>query len=290
MLAEKWVSARGDAWSLRYRDETCDRISKIILPAIGAKSVADLTWDDTTSLVKGQPSASGQRLVWSVLSGMLHFGVDAGIVEGAIRKILPTLGAFRQRSAEVTVDATDPDSAETTAALDLLDDYDDERRLSFIKLDSAPGTEDVLRLIGVLAQPRKYSSTHARKEYTAPGHYSLMFLVAAFCGLRQGEIWALRGKDVDGVVLTVDRQLTWVKGKPHFTLPKGRQAKAGVHRGDSRGHPAARDARGAGSGGRGQRPALPNPEGRAVPAQQLRTGRHGSAEGGRMAGHAVDVS
>ena len=221
MLAEKWVSAKGDPWSLRYRDETCDRINKIILPAIGSKSVADLTWDDTASLVKGQPSASGQRLVWSVLSGMLHFGVDAGIVDGAVRKILPTLGDFRRRSAEVTVDASDPDSAETTAALELLDDYDDERRLSFIKLDSAPGTDDVLRLVGVIAQPRTYSSTHARKAYTAPTYYVLMFLVAAFCGLRQGEIWALRGKDVDGAVLTVDRQLTWVKGKPHFTLPKG---------------------------------------------------------------------
>ena len=98
MLAEKWVSAKGDPWSLRYRDETCDRIDRIILPAIGSKSVADLTWDDTASLVKGQPSASGQRLVWSVLSGMLHFGVDAGIVDGAVRKILPTLGDFRRRT------------------------------------------------------------------------------------------------------------------------------------------------------------------------------------------------
>ena len=195
MLAEKWVSARGDAWSLRCRDETCDRINKIVLPAIGSKRVADLTWDDTVALVKGQPSASGHRLVWSVLSGMLHFGVEAGIVDGAIRKILPTLGAYRRRSAEVTVDATDPDSVETTAALELLDDFDDERRLSFIKLDSAPGTVDVLRLIGAIAQPRTYSSTHARKEYTAPGYYALMFLVDAFCGLRQGEVWALRGKD-----------------------------------------------------------------------------------------------
>ena len=75
--------------------------------------------------------------MWSVLSGMLHFGVEAGIVDGAIRTILPTLGAHRRRSAEVTVDATDPDSVETTAALELLDDFDDERRLSFIKLDSA---------------------------------------------------------------------------------------------------------------------------------------------------------
>ena len=76
-------------------------------------------------------------MVWSVLSGMLHFGVEGGIVDGAIRKILPTLGPHRRRSAEVTVDASDPDSAETTAALELLDDFDDERRLSFIKLDSA---------------------------------------------------------------------------------------------------------------------------------------------------------
>ena len=82
MLAEEWVSARGDALSLRYRDETCDRIDRIILPAIGSKSVADLTWDDTAALVKGQPSLLGQRLVWSVLSGMLHFGVEAGIVDG----------------------------------------------------------------------------------------------------------------------------------------------------------------------------------------------------------------
>ena len=46
------MSARGDAWSLHYRDATCDRIDNIILPAIGSKSVADLTWDDTAALVK----------------------------------------------------------------------------------------------------------------------------------------------------------------------------------------------------------------------------------------------
>ena len=67
---------------MRCQDETCDRIEKIVLPAIGLNKVADVDWDDT-------------------------------------------------------VDATDPDSVETTAALELLDDFDDERRLSFIKLDSA---------------------------------------------------------------------------------------------------------------------------------------------------------
>ena len=118
ILTEKWVSARGDAWSLRYRDETCDRIDRIILPAIGSKSVADLTWDDTAALVKGQQSASGQRLVWSVLSGMLHFGVEAGIVDGddrstgAARRFRRRAPAFvhqaGQRTRNTPLPATTP--------------------------------------------------------------------------------------------------------------------------------------------------------------------------------------
>lgn len=220
MLAEAWTAAKAHTWSVRYREENADRIKAVVLPGLGSARVAELTRDDTRALVMQQPSRSARRMLWSLLSAMLNFGVLEGQVDRNVRQMLPPWKDFKAAKAAIAVDASDPDSARTVEELDLLDDDHDEQRLRYVKPDSAPSTADVLHLVRILRQPRTYASKHARKEYTAPEHYVLMFLVAAFCGLRQGELWGLRGRDVDGATLHVRRQLTWVKGKPQFTLPK----------------------------------------------------------------------
>jgi integrase len=230
MLAQAWTEAKEGTWTPRYREDNADRLRAIVLPALGSTRVADLTREDTRALVMAQPSRSGRRHLWGLLSAMLQFGVLEGTVDRNVRQILPPLKDFQAAKATIAVDASDPDSARTVEALEMLDDDHDERRLRYIKPDSAPSTDDVLRLIEHLQKPRCYTNKHARKEYLAPDHYTLMFLVAAFCGLRQGELWALRGRDVEGAVLHVRRQLTWVKGEPKFTLPKcGKQRDVYVY-------------------------------------------------------------
>ena len=225
MLAEAWVEAEGDSWSLRYKTANVDRLESVVVPALGSRRVAELTRADVRALVLERPSRSGRRHLWSLLSSMLHFGVDEGLVAREALQVLPSMKKVRPRKAAVTADAADPDSALTVEELDKLDDDHDEQRLKYIKRESAPGTDDVLHLVRVLKQPRSYASKHARKAYTAPDHYVLMFLVAAFCGLRQAEIWGLRGKDVDGSILHVRRQLTWVKSAAHWTRPKGNKQR-----------------------------------------------------------------
>jgi integrase len=55
-----------------------------------------------------------------------------------------------------------------------------------------------------------------------PQRYRLMVLLAAWCGLRFGELTELRGKDVDtkAGVLKIRRAVVWVDGKPIVGKPK----------------------------------------------------------------------
>lgn len=55
-----------------------------------------------------------------------------------------------------------------------------------------------------------------------PPRYKLMMLLAAWCGLRFGELTELRGLDIDTKrgVIKVRRAVVWVESKPIVTVPK----------------------------------------------------------------------
>jgi integrase len=55
-----------------------------------------------------------------------------------------------------------------------------------------------------------------------PERYKLMVLLAAWCGLRFGELTELRGRDLDTKqgVIRLRRAVVWVGGKPVVTTPK----------------------------------------------------------------------
>ena len=55
-----------------------------------------------------------------------------------------------------------------------------------------------------------------------PERYRLMVLLAAWCGLRFGELAELRGLDIDTKrgVIKLRRAVVWVGGKPVVTTPK----------------------------------------------------------------------
>ena len=62
----------------------------------------------------------------------------------------------------------------------------------------------------------------AKVSEAMPGRLRLIVLLAAWCGLRFGELVELRRKDIDtkGGVLRVRRAVTWVGGKPVVGTPK----------------------------------------------------------------------
>ena len=77
---------------------------------------------------------------------------------------------------------------------------------------------------------RKFEPAPATPEEVAviveemPDKYRALILLAAWCGLRWGEVSELRRKDLDLKAMTVrvDRAVVWQYGKPLVTSPKSR--------------------------------------------------------------------
>lgn len=63
-----------------------------------------------------------------------------------------------------------------------------------------------------------------------PERYRLMVLLAAWCGLRFGELTELRGRDIDTRhgVIRLRRAVVWIHGKPAVTTPKSRAGQRDV--------------------------------------------------------------
>jgi integrase len=86
-------------------------------------------------------------------------------------------------------------------------------------LDSTeiPDTSDVLALAEWMAQPRQPKAKKGRVVEQAE-YRQYTVLVAAFCGLRLGEMLALRGRHVNGDVLTVSEQVQYVRGQGNIVV------------------------------------------------------------------------
>lgn len=183
-LAAEWQAKRGRAWAARYRTDTADLLAKTVLPAIGAIPLGDLTLTDVEDLVKAQDAVSGRRRVFAAVSAMLHWGKAHKWLTQDPAELLPAKDELELK----------PTRVEAVAAAEI------------------PDTGDVMALFRHMLAPRSYESKHARRAFTPPEHRAYMVLVAGFCGLRQGEVFALRGKDLAGDLLLVDEQVQMVGG------------------------------------------------------------------------------
>lgn len=190
-LSEAWVKACAADWSPRYASDVQDALDKRVLPAMGSVKLGDLTRAHSRATIEAQASASGRKRVRALLSSMFHWGLDEQWLRVEVRTILPPAGRDQDGS-----------------------------RLRYLPRDSAPATDDVLALASALVGPRTYESKHARKAFTQPDEWSLMVLVAGFCGLRLGEVFALTGDAVDGQVLRVSQQAQWIDNEPKLLATK----------------------------------------------------------------------
>lgn len=190
-LAAAWQQAQRTEWSDRYEEDNERTVANDVLPHIGAVRLGELTRAHARDCINAQQSSSGRKRVRALLSSMYGWGIDEQWVTSDLRNILPPVGK---------------DSKGV--------------KLRYVRRETVPAPEDVLRLAHQVTMPRAYESKHARKSHTPPWWQPLMFLLAGYCGMREGEVFALRGKHINDDVLLVRQQVQFTKGQFRFTPPK----------------------------------------------------------------------
>jgi integrase len=147
------------------------------------------------------------------------------------RLILPTLGSYRladidQGTIEDWYDALDPAKKTLRAhAYALLRSIltTAQRRKLIAEVPVIPGAGTTKRERPI--RPLSIAEVDALAA-AMPERYRAMTLLAAWCGLRFGELTALRRRDIDlkAAVVHVDRGVTRTKGQWHESTPKAGEA------------------------------------------------------------------
>jgi hypothetical protein len=197
-LAAQWFAAESRRWrSQRHREDTRGYLDRVILPGIGKVPLDTLRRSDIRALLEGISRDSVERKVRNVVGAMLAWG-------------------HAEQWLGITREALMPPPRRS-------EDADDEG--TYVDPAEIPDESDVVALYRALREPRTFASKHAR-AYTPPEWLSMMPVLAACTGARQGECFALQGKDVSGDRLLIDQQVQLVAGRPALVLRLGRGACA----------------------------------------------------------------
>ena len=196
-LMDAWLDPdrpRRAAWSLKYADG-CRTVSRrLIVPHIGEIRCVDLRFEDVQRAVSEAPTAGEGARVKRVLSAAVHWGYLHGYLILAPAKILggvyPVGGAPEVREQGTDILAVSAASIPTAAGVSAL----------------AAGMRDLRA---------------SRPEDV------LAVWLAAYSGLRLGELLALRACDVNTTtrVISVCHQIVEVAGKSYVTAPKGAKVR-----------------------------------------------------------------
>lgn len=195
-LAEAWFRSKSTgksrAWkSARHTEDTRHYLDSVILPAIGHLALSNLSHDTIERMLEKVEKDSVERKVRTAIGSMVAWGYKRGWLTVAPDRLMP-----------------DPRNEE-----------DPEDEGIYIDPAQIPDEADVIKLHEALLLPRKYGSKHA-SAYTPPSWLAMMPVLAACTGARQGECFALHGKDVNGNELLIDQQVQLVSGTPKLVLPK----------------------------------------------------------------------
>lgn len=190
-MAEAWVRAQSTDWSKRYTSDTKAMLKGTVLPMIGAVKLGDLVRSHARELIDSQTSDSKRRQVRALLSSMFSWGIEEQLLQAELRTVLPPVGKSTSGG-----------------------------KLKYIPRESAPATKDAIAIAQACLEPRVYESKHARRDYTPPEWHALLFLLAGFCGMRQGELFGLQGRHIVGDTVEIRRQAQWVDGVLEFSPPK----------------------------------------------------------------------
>ena len=197
-LAEAWFERKSRDWSVSYKASTRRYLDKHVLPEVGHLILSDLQLVDLEDLMDQLPTVEVKKKVRVLLSSLLHWG---------------------QRRKWLAVPASDllPDRPSSEGS-----------GVQRVTMDEVPAEADVEALFHALAAPRTHQTKRGLRTYTPPEWVPYMALIAAYGGLRIGEIVALRGRHVSDDTVLVERQIVVVQGQLHETPPKSNSVRTVV--------------------------------------------------------------
>ena len=186
-------------WSRRHADTQRRLCQRFAAPVIAAVTCQDITVDHMQQIVSAAPTASEGDRLQRCLSAMVTAGIKGGYLTS------PRLREVHWQAAGRPV----PEPQVSTSGESAL----------WVDPAEIPAAADIGKLGQALA-------AGARGELD-----ELMTNVAAYAGLRQGELFALTaGQIAPGTrVITVDRKLVEVAGHLYVEAPKGRKFRATIY-------------------------------------------------------------
>ncbi len=189
----------GRAWSPKHADTQRRLCQRFILPVIAAITCQDIKVSDMQRVVNAAPTTGEGARLRRALSALVTTGIAAGYLTS------PRLAEVHWQPAGRPVPAP-PVTLQGESA-------------QFVDPAQIPSAADVARLGAALAAGRRGNL------------HELMALVAAYTGLRQGELFALTAAQVDPAarVIDVDRKVIEVAGQLTGGAPKGRKRRKTIY-------------------------------------------------------------
>lgn len=201
-------------------------IKRFITPIIGHMRCGELNSAALKAVLDAQHIRRGssdkepmtfddRERVRGALARLIKFGAGNGYITQDANLLIQSM------ATELTVDETQPRRATEQGF-----------HIDHVDPDSVPSAEAVAALA-------KHMRRHRRGTGEDPWWYELMAYLAAYSGLRIGELLALEKGDVEAKAqypeggikrrIRVARQVNVIKGRPTVTLPKGDKRRTTVY-------------------------------------------------------------
>jgi integrase len=226
-----------DRWSRKHADTQRRLCQRYAAPVIGAVACQDITVSHTQKIVNAAPTAGEGDRVHRMLSAMVGAGLKGGYL------VNPMLAGVHWQAGERPQPAPKVTVAGESALL--------------VDPSEIPSSDDIGALGRALA-----ARTHG-------GQDELMASLAAYSGLRWGELIALTIPQVDdaGRVITVDRKVVEISGQIYAEAPKNRKFRRTIYpRRTPAGYPLAERLAARIGDARAEQEAGANPLGLIFPA------------------------
>ena len=199
-LADAWLAAMSPEWATLHLDKYENFTDKYIRPQIGAIPAYTLTRDDVRQLLASPTSVSGKRHLRNAVGSMLVWGHDEEWLPQPREWYMPK----KPRTAKREGGRRHGETAQ------------------FIEPALIPDAEHMRLLAEAMRDVASRIGRKDNRERFATGAW-LMTAVAASCGPREGELWAMEARDFQLNVgdLHIERQVIRPRGGGYrVTLPK----------------------------------------------------------------------
>ncbi|MGH3125495.1 MAG: hypothetical protein ACRDND_31330, partial [Streptosporangiaceae bacterium] len=226
-------------WSRKHADTQRRLCQRYLAPVIGGLVCQDITVADMQAVVNAAPTAKEGARLQRCLSALIGAGITGGYLAN------PRLKQVHWQAGDRPV----PEPVTAVAGESAL----------FVDPAGIPAAVDVAKLGQALAGLRDC--------------YELMACLAAYTGLRWGELAALTAGQVDqgARVVTVDRKVIEIGGKIYLEAPKGRKQRRTIYpRTTPQGYPLAEMVAARIRQARAEQETGANPRGLLFPSPQGR--------------------